>query len=115
MENKEIKLKDSSGKEFVITLQRINWVKANRIIDEVTSINALGKPNMKIGEYKIKELLAGILKAPFNITEQGLEQLEPKFVEKIYQEVLIMNTLTDKKKIPSGKSSVPNTKSESLM
>ena len=113
MENKEIKLENSSGKEFIITLQRINWVKANKITDEVTSINAFGKPVMKFGEYRIKELLAGILKAPFNITEQGLEQLEPKFVEKIYQEVLIMNTLTDKKKIPSGKSSVPSTKLES--
>ena len=113
MENKEIKLKDSSGKEFVITLQRINWVKANKITDEVTSINAFGKPTIKIGEYKIKEVLAGILKAPFNLTEQSLEQLEPQMVEKIYVEVVKMNTLTDKKKIPSGKSSVPSTKLES--
>ena len=102
LKTKELKIKDESGKVFEITIQQINWIKSNQITDEVTSLDQFGKPQIKVGAYRIKQLMASIIKAPFNYDEKGLSDIDPRILDQIYTEVVEINSLTDKKKIPSG-------------
>ena len=100
LKTKDIEV-EIDGKKEKITIKRFGWGELNKLYDEVTETKIVdGRTVANVNVFKLQNLalLKGIVKAPFPITQESIDSLDPKAGEEIFKRIDEFNLLTGQKK-----------------
>jgi hypothetical protein len=93
MKTKDVEV-EIDGKKEVITIKRLNFGDMNDINQEATEIKVTGNvPIVKVNQKILKEksLLKGIIKAPFTIDLNHIQNLDSETGNQLWEEFSILN------------------------
>jgi len=96
MEGKEKKVTNE-----IVTVKRLTFGERAKLRKECRTLKFVGGvQNVEVDEEKlmIKTLIYGIAKAPFNLDDKTISNLDGNLGENIYTEIDSLNTLDEKKK-----------------
>lgn len=98
---KEVKLQ-YAGKEEIFIIKKLTFGEKNRLREEVTDVKVLnGQQLVKIDTTKLIEnsIFKSLVKAPFPITLQNIQDLDAELGEQLLDAVQEYNNLDEKKKL----------------
>lgn len=100
----------------IVKIKKLNYREILEIQDAVTVVEYMGKKAIqkpKMGLFRLKSLVVGIVDAPFEINEQAIGELEPALGDHIYAALDEFNDVTAKNSTGSGLPSKPEQETQS--
>jgi len=104
MRTKELDISEYWGSPAKVTIRKLTYGQRSKLIAETTKTKIVGKnaiTDTDVYALRIKYLLFGIEKAPFNIDQPSIEALDSDLGDFLFEEIDKLNTYPNLEETPT--------------